>query len=78
MMATYLGQGHGKPLIPKVASVFGFEILAKKGDKPSLIYTIDLKNGDGKTVRGAPDNADATFTMTDNDFELVCMGKLNP
>jgi hypothetical protein len=26
MMATYLSQGLGKPLIPKVDSVFGFEI----------------------------------------------------
>lgn len=78
MMATYLNQGLGKPLIPKVASVFGFEITAKKGAKPSLIYSIDLKNGQGATTRGAPKNADATFTMTDADFENVCMGKLNP
>lgn len=78
MMATYLSQGLGKPLIPKVQAVFGFEITAKKGAKPSLIYTIDLKNDQGKTVRGAPKNADAIFTMTDADFENVCMGKLNP
>jgi len=78
MMATYLNQGLGKPLIPKVASVFGFEITPKKGAKPQLIYSIDLKNGDGKTTKGAPKDADATFTMTDDDFESVCMGKLNP
>ena len=78
MMATYLNQGLGKDLIPKVAAVFGFEILAKKGAKPSLIYAIDLKNGQGATTRGAPKTADATFTMTDDDFEAVCMGKLNP
>jgi len=65
-------------LIPKVSAIFGFEISATKGAKPSLIYTIDLKNGQGKTVKGAPANADATFTMTDDDFEAVCMGKLNP
>jgi hypothetical protein len=68
MMATYLNQGLGKDLIPKVGAVFGFEILAKKGDKPSLIYAIDLKNAQGKTTRGAPANPDATFTMTDEDF----------
>lgn len=45
MMATYLNMGLGKELIPKVQAVFGFEITAKKGAKPSLIYTIDLKNG---------------------------------
>ena len=27
---------------------------------------------------GAPAKADATFTMTDDDFEKVCLGKLNP
>jgi hypothetical protein len=68
MMATYLNQGLGKDLIPKVQAVFGFEILAKKGDKPSLIYSIDLKNGQGRTTRGAPANPDATFNMTDEDF----------
>ena len=26
MMAAYLAKGEGKPLIPKVAAVFGFEI----------------------------------------------------
>ena len=78
MMATYLNMGLGKGLIPKVQAVFGFEITAKKGAKPSLIYNIDLKNGQGSTQRGAPKNADATFTMTDADFNNVCMGKLNP
>jgi len=45
MMATYLNQGLGKELIPKVASVFGFEILETKGAKPSLVYSINLKDG---------------------------------
>ena len=45
MMATYLNQGLGKPLIPKVASTFGFEICATKGAKPALIYSINLKDG---------------------------------
>lgn len=77
-MATYLNMGLGKPLIPKVASVFGFEITATKGAKPSLIYSINLKEGQGKVEKGDPKAADATFTMTDEDFNLVCMGKLNP
>ena len=28
--------------------------------------------------KGKPENADATFTMTDADFDQVCLGKLNP
>ena len=78
MMSTYLSQGNGKALIPKVDAVFGFEITKKKGEKASAVFTIDLKNGEGMTKRGAPEKADATFTMTDDDFEKVCMGKLNP
>lgn len=47
MMKVYLARGEGKPLIPKVNAVFGFEITKKKGAKPTLIYEIDLKNGQG-------------------------------
>jgi len=78
MMAAYLAAGHGKALIPKVDAIFGFQITAKKGAQPSLIYEIDLKNGQGMCKQGKPAKADATFTMTDDDFEAVCLGKLNP
>jgi 3-hydroxyacyl-CoA dehydrogenase/3a,7a,12a-trihydroxy-5b-cholest-24-enoyl-CoA hydratase len=79
MMKVFLARGEGKPLIPKVNAAFGFEILAKKGDKtPALIYEIDLKNGQGDVNQRKPEKADATFTMTDDDFHAVCMGKLSP
>ena len=78
MMKTYLDQGLGKQLIPKVAAVFAFEILKTKGAKVEATYEIDLKNGQGDVKKGKPASADATFTMTDEDFEGVCMGKLNP
>lgn len=45
MMATYLNQGLGKALIPKVDSIFGFEITPKTGAPVALVYEIDLKNG---------------------------------
>ena len=44
-MGTYLDRGEGKDLIQKVNSVLSFEITKKKGEKPVLIYEIDLKNG---------------------------------
>lgn len=69
MMYTYLGEGHGKALIPKVGAVYGFEITKTKGGKVEAIYEIDLKNGQGSVKKGAPKSADATFTMTDSDFE---------
>jgi len=51
--------------------------LKKKGEKkPALIYKIDMKNGNGSVHNRKPNKADATFTMTDDDFDLVCRGKL--
>ena len=73
-----MARGEGKHLPGKVKAVLGFEITKKKGAKPSLIYEIDLKNGQGSVTQRKPENADATFTMTDADFEKVCKGKLNP
>ena len=78
MMFTYLSQGLGKDLIPKVNSIYAFEITKTKGGKVEVIYEIDLKNGQGTVKKGKPASADATFTMTDADFDLVCLGKLNP
>ena len=78
MMYTYLAQGHGKDLIPKVGATFGFEITKTKGGKVEAVYEIDLKNGQGNVKKGKPENPDATFTMTDDDFEGVCLGKLQP
>ena len=77
-MYTYLNQGHGKDIIPKVNSIFSFELTKTKGGKAENIYEIDLKNGQGTVKKGKPASADATFTMTESDFEQVCLGKLNP
>ena len=77
-MAEYLARGEGKALIPKVSAVFGFEITKKKGGKVEATFEIDLKNGQGAVKKQKPASADATFTMTDDDFNEVCMGKLNP
>lgn len=54
MMSVFLQRGEGKPLIPKVSAVFGFEITKGKGQKPSLIYEIDLKNGQGSVTQRTP------------------------
>ena len=78
LMNTYLSRGEGKHLITKIASVYGFEISRKKGEAPVRVWAIDLKNGQGFVKLAKPENPDATFTMTDDDFEQVCLGKLNP
>lgn len=45
MMYTYLSQGLGKDVVPKVNAIYAFEITKKKGGKVEAIYEIDLKNG---------------------------------
>lgn len=78
MMRVYLARGEGKPLISKVAAVYVFEITKAKGQPVAKSWVIDLKNGQGAVEVGKVANPDATFTMTDDDFEAVCLGKLNP
>ena len=77
LMNAYLATGEGKPIIDKLQAVFGFEITPKKGEPPVRVWTIDLKNGHGSVKLEKPEKPDATFTMTDDDFEQVCLGKLN-
>ena len=67
-MKVFLERGEGKPLIPKVAAVFNFEIKLTKTGKVEKTFEIDLKNGQGSVRVGQSPN-DATFTMTDADFE---------
>lgn len=77
-MKSYLDQGLGKALIPQVDSIFTFEITKTKGGKVESVYAIDLKTGQGNVQKGKADKPDATFTMTEEDFNGVCMGTLNP
>jgi 3-hydroxyacyl-CoA dehydrogenase/3a,7a,12a-trihydroxy-5b-cholest-24-enoyl-CoA hydratase len=78
LIRNYLGGEEGKALVGKVASVFQFDILEKKGGKPILVFAIDLLNGNGALKDGAPEKFDAKFTMTDEDFFKVTNGTLNP
>ena len=77
LIGAYLASGEGKDIISKLSAVFGFEITPKKGEPPARVWTIDLKNGNGAVKLGKPESADATFTMTDDDFEQLVLGKLN-
>ncbi|XP_051508624.1 peroxisomal multifunctional enzyme type 2-like [Myxocyprinus asiaticus] len=67
----------GAELVKKVNAVFGWEIT--KDGKTAREWTIDLKTGSGSLHKGAyTGKADVTFTVTDEDFMEVVMGKLNP
>lgn len=65
-------------LVQKVNSIFHFDVSPSKGAPPSSSWTIDLKNAAGKVNSGKHGDANAEFSMTENDFVSVCLGKLNP
>ncbi len=78
LIKNYLASGDGKELTKKVDAVFLFDITEKKGGPVVKTWNIDLKTGNGSCKEGTVEKADATFTMTDEDFSLVCNRKLNP
>jgi len=77
MMGAYCAMGEGGDAVKKANATFGFDVTLKKGQKPVLQYSIDLKNGGGSVKKGAVKGADAYFTMTDADFVKLCQGKAN-
>jgi 3-hydroxyacyl-CoA dehydrogenase/3a,7a,12a-trihydroxy-5b-cholest-24-enoyl-CoA hydratase len=77
-MRVFLERGEGKHLIQKVNATYNFEITKAKNASVAKTWIIDLKSGNGSVTVGRLTSPDATFTMTDDDFELVCLGKLNP
>lgn len=78
LIKNFLGGDEGKKLVQKVAAIFQFDILMKKGGEVVKSWKIDLKNDSGSCKEGPSDSYDALFTMTDDDFQQVCLGKLNP
>ena len=75
MMEKFLKE-NGKTLIPKVNSVYRFDILDNKGTATSWI--VDLKNGDGTIAKSSEGKPDATFTILDSDFMAMANKTLNP
>eukprot|EP01017_Pseudomicrothorax_dubius_P032427 TRINITY_DN4250_c0_g1_i1.p1 TRINITY_DN4250_c0_g1~~TRINITY_DN4250_c0_g1_i1.p1 ORF type:complete len:462 (-),score=165.18 TRINITY_DN4250_c0_g1_i1:102-1487(-) len=78
VMAEYLRRGEGRQTVKTVQGIYNFEITTRPKGPVAGVWLIDLKNGDGKVTKGKNDNADATFTMTDDDFVAVCLGTLHP
>ncbi|XP_027730773.1 peroxisomal multifunctional enzyme type 2 [Vombatus ursinus] len=67
----------GKELVKKVNAVFEWNFT--KHGQTAAQWTIDLKNGSGELYQGpARGSADTVFTLSDEDFMDVVMGKLNP
>ena len=68
---------NGAEFVKKVGAVFHFEIKKDKDSQP-VIFTVDLKNGNGAFANGKVGTADATFTILDQDILDMAAGKLNP
>ncbi|TSL10178.1 Peroxisomal multifunctional enzyme type 2 [Bagarius yarrelli] len=67
----------GTELVKKVNAIFGWEIT--KGGKTAAQWTIDLKTAPGSLHKGPyTGKADVTFSVADEDFMDVVLGKLNP
>lgn len=77
MMKHVANAGEGEKLVKKVAASYQFDILPKKGEQP-ISFSIDLKNSPGRIHMGKTEKCDAHFTMLDEDFAKLVMGKLNP
>jgi 3-hydroxyacyl-CoA dehydrogenase/3a,7a,12a-trihydroxy-5b-cholest-24-enoyl-CoA hydratase len=81
MMIDYLEAGEGADLPKKVGAIFEFNIKEKKGGPVTGTWTVDVKNSPPRVMVGkgaGKSKADASFTMMEDDFKLICLGKLNP
>jgi len=67
----------GADIVKKVGYVYHFEIAPEKG-KPPVVWTLDLKNGNGSLTKGKNGKADATFALTDDDAVGLFNKTLNP
>ena len=76
-MADFL-KDNGAELVKKINAVYNFEISEKKKGPVAACWIIDLKNGNGSIKEGKAPNADATFTMADDDYLAVSLRTLNP
>ncbi|XP_068103202.1 peroxisomal multifunctional enzyme type 2 [Hyperolius riggenbachi] len=67
----------GGEMVKKVNAIFQWDIT--KDGKTAAQWTIDLKNGSGEVYPGkVRGRADTTFTLSDQDFMDLVLGKLNP
>ncbi|XP_053263872.1 peroxisomal multifunctional enzyme type 2 [Podarcis raffonei] len=68
---------HGSELVKKVNAIFQWNIT--KDGKTAVQWTIDLKNGSGDVYQGpARGKADIIFSLSDDDFVDLVLGKINP
>lgn len=77
LMNQYL-QVEGEKVVEKCKAVYNFQILPAPGKPVDTCWIIDVKNGKGSVKQGHSKDADATFTISDEDYFQMVNGKLNP
>jgi len=66
---------HGADAVKKAQTTFGFDI-NKNGQ--TVFYTLNLKTGNGKLVRGKEGPLDVTFVLSDDTLMKLVAGKIKP
>jgi len=78
MLGSYLGKGEGMDAVKKCQATYNFNITERKNGPVKGKWALDLKNGNGAVFAKHFEQADATFTLDDEEFYNECMGKSNP
>lgn len=78
MLGSYLGKGEGLEAVKKCQATYNFNITERKNGPVKGKWAIDLKNGNGAVFAKHFEQADATFTLDDEEFYNQCMIKSNP
>jgi len=78
MLGAYLGQKEGSEAVHKCGALYNFNITERKNGPVMGKWGLDLKNGDGCVYNKHFNNADATFTLDDEEFFNECMRTSNP
>jgi len=70
-----LGKRVSSKAVAMVKGLYQFNVKGPGGEQK--IWTVDLKNGEGLVKEGAPEKADCTITIADEDFVGLITGKAN-
>lgn len=78
LMKAYVEAGHAKKAVKKCNAVFQFDIIDSKSGKLANQFWVSVKEEKQTADKGSAKDVDAIFSISENDFFDVCMGKLNP
>lgn len=78
LMKAFIEAGLAEEAVKKCDSIYQFEITDKKTGKSAFQFWVAVNKNEQKAGTGSRKDADATFTVSDEEFFDICMGKLNP